>query len=137
MSRLVVLDNEAVQALASPAHPKHRRVLSHVQVLTSRKRRGDTVSLAVPTTIRVEAGWDRTAPAWAFLNRMRIADVPLDAVQANLAAGIRLRDQVSVADAHAGAVVQASPVTGITILTSDPDDMRRVAGDKYVVIVTI
>jgi hypothetical protein len=28
MSRIVVLDNEAVQALQNPAHPKHRRVVS-------------------------------------------------------------------------------------------------------------
>jgi hypothetical protein len=25
----------------------------------------------VPTAVRVEAGWNRTAPAWAFLSRLR------------------------------------------------------------------
>lgn len=137
MSHLVVLDNEAVQALASPGHPKHRAVVSLIQVVASRKRRARQVSLAVPTAIRVETGWDRTAPEWAFLNRMRVLDVPLDAEQANLAASIRGRTGVSVPDAHIGAAVQASSATEITIVTSDPHDMRRVAGDKSVTIVTI
>jgi len=76
MSRIVVLDNEAVQALQNPAHPKHRRVVSLAQVVASRKRRAATVEVAVPTAVRVEAGWDRTSPEWVFPNRLRIADVP-------------------------------------------------------------
>jgi len=137
MSHLVVLDNEAVQALASPTHPKHRKVLAHVQVVTSRKRRAMQVSLVVPTTVRVEAGWDRSAPACVFLNRMRIADVPLDTAQADFAASIRNHAQVSVADAHLGAVFQESPANMITVVTSDPADMRKVAGDKNVTVATI
>lgn len=137
MSRLVVLDNEAVQALADPAHPKHRRVVSHVQIVASRRRRATAIALAVPTAIRVEAGWDRSSPAWAFPNRLRIADVPLDAVHANTAAAIRNRTGVSVADAHLGSVIQAAPADQITVVTSDPVDMRLVTGDKDVTVVAI
>ena len=135
--RLVVLDSEAVQALQNPAHPKHRRVLSHVQLVAGRKRRAEVVELAVPTSVRVEAGWDRTSPAWAFPNRLLIADVPLDRALADQAAGIGLRHRVSVADAHLGAIVKLADAAGITVLTSDPRDMRRIAEDADVTIVTV
>lgn len=137
MSRLVVLDNEAVQALRTPTHPKHNRVLSHVQVVASRKKRAIPVSLAVPTAVRVEAGWDRTSATWAFLNRLRIADIPLDAVHANSAAAIRNGTRVSVADAHIGAACEDSLNADITVITSDPNDIRQVAGNRPVTVVAI
>lgn len=137
MSHLVLLDNEAIQALADPAHPKHPHVVSHVQVVASRKRRAMPISVAVATAVRVEAGWNRNAPAWAFLNRLRITDMPLDAPYANAAASIRDSARVSVADAHIGAVIQATSVDRITVITSDPADMRRVAMDTDVTVVTI
>lgn len=137
MSRLVVLDNEAVQALGDPAHPKHRSVVSQAQVVASRKRRAIAIALVVPTAVRVEAGWDRNSPAWAFPNRLRIADAPLDAVHANSAAAIRNRTGVSVADAHLAAVIQAAPPGEITVVTSDPGDMRLVAGDRDVTVVAV
>lgn len=137
MSRLVVLDNEAVQALADPAHRKHRRIISHVQVVASRKLRAAAIGLAVPTAVRVEAGWDRSSPARAFLNRLRITDVPLDAAHANAAAAIRNRTGVSVADAHLGAAIWSAPTAQVTVVTSDPDDIRRVAEGKNITIVGI
>ena len=137
MSRLVILDNEAVQALRTPSHPKHNQVLSHVQVVVSRKKRAIPVSLAVPTAVRAEAGWDRTSAAWAFPNHLRIADIPLDAVHANTAAVIRNDTGVSIADAHIGAAVEGSPNIDITVITSDPYDIRKVAGDCTITVVTI
>jgi predicted nucleic acid-binding protein len=137
MTRLVVLDNEAVQALASPRHPKHQRVLGYAEVVERRKRRAAATSLLTPTAVRVEAGWDRSSPQWAFLNRLRIVDVLLDAVCANKAAEIRERTQVSVADAHIGATVQSAPDADITVVTSDPEDIRRVAGGRLVTVVAI
>jgi hypothetical protein len=138
MTHLVVLDCEAVQALRDPGHPKHRQVVSHAQVVASRKRRAAAIQLAVPTAVRVEAGWDRTSPAWAFPNRLRIADSPLDTASANTAAGIRDRTGVSVADSHVGSVViQSAPHGQITVVTSDPGDMRLVAGDKNITVVAI
>jgi predicted nucleic acid-binding protein len=137
MTRLVVLDNEAVQALADPTHRKHRQVVSHVQVVASRKRRAAAIEVVVPTSVRVETGWDRTSPAWAFPNHLRIADIPLDTAYANTAAAIHSRTGVSVADAHLGAVIQSAPAGQITVVTSDPGDMRLVAGDKNITVAAI
>lgn len=137
MTRLVVLDNEAVQALQDPAHRKHRHVVSYAQVVASRKRRAVALDLVVPTAVRVEAGWDRTSPAWAFSNRLRIADIPLASAEASIAAVIRSRTGVSVADAHIGAVIQSARADQITVVTSDPGDMRLVAGDKNIPVATI
>ena len=137
MSQLVLLDNEAVQALGDPAHPKHARVVSHTQVVANRKRRTVPIELAVPTAVRVEAGWNRTAASWAFANRLRIADVPLDTATSNVGAVIRNETMVSIPDAHLGAVIQSSLADRITVVTSDPDDMRLVAGIADVTIVII
>jgi len=136
MSRLVLLDNEAVQALRDTSHPKHRKVVSYVQVIADRKRRAQAINAAVPTAVRVEAGWDRTSSAWAFPNQLRIADMPLDALHASTAATVKIRYGVSVADAHLGAAIQLSAAE-ITVITSDPRDMRQVAGDANVTIVSI
>jgi hypothetical protein len=137
MTHLVVLDCEAVQALRDPGHPKHRRVVSHAQVVASRKRRAVAIQMVVPTAVRVEAGWDRTSPAWVFTNRLRIADSPLDTASANAAADIRDRTGVSVADSHMGTVIQSAPHSRITVVTSDPGDMRLVAGNKNITVVGI
>jgi len=137
MTHLVVLDCEAVQALRDPGHSKHRRVVSHAQVVASRKRRAVAIQIVVPTAVRVEAGWDRTSRAWVFPNLLRIADSPLDTASANTAAGIRDRTSVSVADSHIGAVIQSAPYSQITVVTSDPGDMRRVAGDKNITVAAI
>jgi hypothetical protein len=137
VSQLVLLDNEAVQALGDPAHPKHARVVSHTQVVANRKRRTVPIELAVPTSVRVEAGWDRTTASWAFANRLRITDVPLDTATSNVGAIIRNETRVSVPDAHLGAVIQSRLADRITVVTSDPDDMRLVAGSADVTIVII
>jgi hypothetical protein len=137
MTHLVVLDCEAIQALRDPGHSKHRRVVSQAQVVANRKRRAVAIQMVVPTAVRVEAGWDRTSPAWVLPNRLRIADNPLDTTNANTAAFIRDRTGVSVADSHIGAVIQSAPHSQITVVTSDPGDMRLVAGDKNVIVVAI
>jgi hypothetical protein len=137
VNRLVLLDNEAVQALRDPAHRKHRRALSEVEFAFKRAVRTLRVGVAVPAAVRVEAGWDRTAAAWAFVNRFPIADIPLDAGHANVAAGIAKRTGVSVADAHLGAAIQAAEADHVMVLTSDPDDMRRVAEGKRVDVVAL
>jgi predicted nucleic acid-binding protein len=137
MTRLVILDNEAIRALQDPAHPKHRYVVSQTQVVVSRKRRAAQIDMVVPTAVRVEAGWDRTSTAWVFPNRLRIADIPLDTASANTAAAIRNQTGVSVADAHLGAVIRSAPADQITVVTSDPGDMRRVAGDRKITVAAI
>src|ERR1700761_4020337 len=116
MTHLVVLDCEAVQELGFPGHPRLRRVVSQAQVVANCKRGAVAIQVVVPTAVRVEAGWDRASPAWVVPNRLRIADSLLDTVSANTAAGIR--DQIPV-------------------VTSDPGDTRRVAGDKNIIVAAI
>ncbi|HET7013563.1 MAG TPA: hypothetical protein VFI65_06615 [Streptosporangiaceae bacterium] len=137
MSRLVILDVAAVRALGDPAHPKHRRVVSHLQIVASRKRRAEAVQVVVPTTVRVEAGWDRASAAWAFPNRLRITDVPLDQSLGNVAAAIRRISAVSAARAHVGAVIHSTSAAEISIVTSDPEDIRSIAAYRSITIVAI
>jgi hypothetical protein len=137
MIRLVLLDNEAVQAVRDLSHRKHRQVVSLAQVVSTRKRSGAAIDVEIPAAVRVEAGWDRTSPTWAFPSRLRIADIPLGAIHSSLADAIRDRTGVSVADAHLGAVVRSSRAEQITVVTSDPGDMRRVAGDRIITVAVI
>ena len=130
--RAVVLNNEAVQALRDTHHPKHRHVLAHLSGIVSRRQRGREVSAMVPTSVRVEAGWDRTQPQAAAINRFRVGDHALGTVSANVAAAIADELDVSVADAHAGAAIRSLPHDEVVVLTSDPDDIMRVAGGRPV-----
>jgi hypothetical protein len=125
--KLVLLDNEAVTALLDPAHPKHRRVVAHLQAVVGRRRKAVAERVLVATAVRVEAGWDRTQPGAAAINRLRIDDAALDSAMANVAAGIVQQTSVSVADAHTGSVARSVSGADVVVLTSDPDDMRRVA----------
>ncbi len=54
-----------------------------------------------------------------------------------MAAAIHDGAQVPVADAHVGATVQSTRDADITVITSDPADIRRVAGDRPVTVVAI
>ena len=131
-----MLDNEAVQALADPQHSKHRRLLAHLESAVLRRARGST-TVVVPCAVRVEAGWDRSAPTRSAIKRFRVTDVPLDSTVSNAAAAIVVRERVSVADAHVGAAVTTAGWTGAVILTSDPDDMRRVCSPTRVTAVRL
>jgi predicted nucleic acid-binding protein len=137
VNRLVLLDNEAVQALRDPRHRKHHHVIGLILDGAKLRARSRAVRIAVPAAVRVEAGWDRTSAAWSSVNRFRIADVPLDTGHADAAAGIAKRTGVSVADAHLGAAIQAAETDSVLILTSDPGDMHRVAEGRRVDVVTL
>ncbi|MEX2620532.1 MAG: hypothetical protein WD250_09960, partial [Egibacteraceae bacterium] len=84
--RAVVLDNTAVQALRDDGHRTHRQVLAHLTAVTQRRRRGADVTAVVPTVVRVAAGWDRSTPAAAAINRFRVVDGVLDGAAADVAA---------------------------------------------------
>jgi hypothetical protein len=137
MTRVVLLDNEAVQALRDPAHRKHQRALDEVAFAFRRAVRALRVRVAVPAAVRVEAGWDRTAAAWAFINRFPITDIPLDAGHADVAAGIANRTGVSVADAHLGAAIRAAEADHVTVLTSGPVGMRKAAEGRHIKVVAL
>lgn len=126
-SRTVVLDNEAVHVLLDGRHRKHRRLLAAVELIAARNlRRSGTVDLLVPTTVRVEAGWDRFAPDAAKANQLRAMDAPLDGPVANRSVQLRKALKISVADAHLGAVLDSTPGPH-SVLTSDVDDVTRIA----------
>lgn len=133
----VVLDDEAVAALQDVTHSKHGRMLAHLQGAVGRRRRGDMARVVVPCAVRVEAGWDRSSPGSAAINRFPVSDVALDAVHANAAAAIATRDKVSVADAHVGAVVTLARWSDVVVLSSDPKDMRRVCSPASIKAVLI
>lgn len=132
-----MLDNEAVQALESAGHAKHRAVLAHVVGAVQRRRKGSAVHVVVPTSVRVEAGWDRASPGSALLNRLRVVDLPLDPSTANVAAAIVSITGVSVADAHLGAAMRAIDDGDVVVLTSDPGDMVRVAAPRRITAVRV
>lgn len=135
--RAVVLDNEAVQALASPDHDKHRVVVAPLAGVVTRRRRGAGMVAVVPTAVRVEAGWDRSDPRAAPINRFRVLDVALDTDLANRAARIVTGTGVSIADAHLGAVAQTSTGSDVVVLTSDPRDVVRASEPRNVTVVRI
>lgn len=125
----VVLDNEAAQALLRVEHPKHRTVLAVVVELTTRAMRGaPRVPVIVPTAVRVEAGWDRSAPAAATANRLaRSIDRPLDSNAADRASQLRALMPVSVVDACVAEAFESAPQPA-AVVTSDEKDMKALRG---------
>lgn len=86
----------------------------------------------------MEAGWDRTAPVAAAVNRLRIRDVPLISCAADVAASVHVRTGTGVADAHIGATVQDLPTgADVVVLSSDPDDMLLVSAPRRITAVAI
>jgi len=63
---------------------------------------------------------------------MRVVDDPLAGVSANVAAAIVDELAVSIADAHVGAAIRSLLHGEVVVLTSDPDDITRLAGDTPV-----
>jgi predicted nucleic acid-binding protein len=127
-ARTVVLDNEAIQAIADVTHGKHRRLLASIEVVASRNlRKAGSVRLVVPTAVRVEAGRDRRSSGpTVTLNRLRTDDAPLDTPAADRAAALRNALDLSVADSHVGAVIQEAQGP-VAVVTSDGGDVRRIA----------
>jgi hypothetical protein len=135
--RSIVLDNEAVQALTDARSPKHRAVVAHLAGVAARRRRGRVVEAVVPTAVRVEAGWDRTTPTAAAINRFPIRDHLLDPPSADVAARIQRATSTGVADAHLGATVRCLSPAEVVVLTSDPADIAAVCSPSPVTIVNV
>jgi hypothetical protein len=122
----LVLDNEAVAALADVRHPKHRAALGFLEGAQRRRGRSQ-FRVLVPVAVRVEAGWDRHDRASATINRVSGArDHPLTGDGANVAHRLRQATGVSVVDATVGEAAAAAPKP-VVILTSDRSDMTALA----------
>jgi urease beta subunit len=70
--------------LSSLNHPKHERVIAHVQVVAQRKFKAARLDIVEPTAVRFEAGGERRARSAASINQLRIADAVLDTASADL-----------------------------------------------------
>src|ERR1700744_4642315 len=125
-------DSEAMQAAANPKAPARAR-RGTFAVERGGRPVGPGSRCRLPPGSR---GWDRTAPAWPFVNPFPIDDIPRRS-QFNAAAGVAKRTGVSVADAHLGAAIQATEGDQVPVLTSDPGDMRKVAEGRQVTIVAL
>ncbi len=133
-ARTAVLDNEAIQALSDVCHRKHRRALAALEVVAARNLgKAGSVRLVVPTAVRVEAGWDRRRRDAGLINRFPAEDAGLDSGSADRAAGIRIALDVSVADAHIGAVIEDAR-RPVAVLTSDAAGLRRIAAHLGVAV---
>jgi hypothetical protein len=136
MSRVVVFDSEMVHALGTVRSKKHRQAVA--LTLADNELRGRKTTLVVPSTVRVEAGWDRIAPRWAAINRLGVRDHHLDLHSTDVAARLRAEHGVSPADAHIGAVVDVqSPDDDVVVVTSDPDDIAKVTQQSGARVVRI
>lgn len=134
---IVVLDNEAIQALGSQTHPKHRRLLALIERYQHRLEQGSRVSLIVPTSVRVEAAINRQEPKASFVNRIANQDHSLDSKCADRAADLRNKFRfLSVADAHVAAIVTLSDAH-VTIVTSDVKDFQKCLPPNDVQIIRI
>lgn len=125
-ARHLVLDNEAAQALLSPArrHPARAAVIEAVAAANGRR--------LVPTAVRAEAGWRRRDARAADANRL----IPDDHVLARDTADrlVELRRAVTSASIIDAAVAVAAEDLGsgdtvVEILTSDLPDLRALTGD--------
>ncbi len=137
----VVLDNEAVGALADEHHPKHGAALAILEVTNQRRSRGERVGVVVPVAVRIEAGWDRSSPSAARLNHLsRAKDIGLDAAGANRCALLRaLVPGASVVDTTVAAAAEAAPHPPVTVVTSDAGDLNRLVAhlDRAVIVTTL
>ena len=108
-SRLLVLDNEAVQAVRDPGHRRHRHAVALLEASVGGGRRRGGLCRWSPPPYASRPG-DRSAPHAAAVDRLQTIDVPLDAAHADRAAVLRGVLGASVTDAHLGATV-AGPGT--------------------------
>lgn len=123
----VVLDNEAVQALADPAHHKHRSMIARlraVAVLHDRRTRAEVVT---PTAVRVEAGAARSDPSASALGRFQVTDLALDSRRAERCIELSQAAGGSVVDATVAQAAEEHAEAGrlVTVLTADLTDLDR------------
>lgn len=132
--RRVVLDATAADVLRSTAPRDERRAAVMTTIFSAD---GGAV---VPTSVRVETGWDRRSPEWAGANRLVREDDVLDRATADLSAAARSAAGAprtsrraagpSVADRHVATAAlrqaERSDIQVVEVLTGDYDDIRAV-----------
>lgn len=129
LGRRLVLDATAVDALRSQRQTDLLRAAVLLAIAAA------DAGVTVPTSVRVEAAWDRRSSGWTGADRFAREDHLLDPTVADLAAGTHdpapaTTRRPSVADRH-GAVAahrqSARPgVSVVEVLTADVTDIRAV-----------
>jgi hypothetical protein len=128
--RRLVLDATAAGALRSTERQDRHRAAVVLAIAAA------DAGTTVPTSVRVEVGWDRRSPAWSGADRLVPDDDALDAAAADLAASTldpapaRSGRAPSVADRHVAVAAHRNAsrgdVTVLDVLTSDAGDIRTV-----------
>ena len=133
----MVLDNEALQALADVGAAKHRAMVALLKaaVVDSRRSR-QRPRLLTSTVVRLEAGLSRRSPQNTGLGLFRVQDVALDGERVERALTLPSAREVTPADA-AVAEVAASLAGKVTVLTSDPVDLRRLLAGTEVLVLQV
>lgn len=123
---VAILDNEPLQALADPAHPKHRELMRLLEAVAQRRRRAEAPSVIVSTVVRLEAGIDRQAPSSALLGKLRVRDEALSSSRTDRAVALRRAAGGAPADAATVQLAEESaPAARVTVYTADLTDMPR------------
>jgi hypothetical protein len=128
--RRLVLDATAAGALRSTRRQDRHRAAVILAIAAA------DAGTTVPTSVRVEVGWDRRSPAWSGADRLVPHDDVLDTAAADLAASTldpapaRSGRAPSVADRHVAVAAHRQgsrgDVTVVDVLSSDAGDVRAV-----------
>jgi hypothetical protein len=90
----IILDSEAVNVLSDVDHRKHRALLPYLEGAAQRRACNPSHRVLVPVAVRIEAGWDRTYPKAAIVNRVSGArHIALSGEAANRAEQLRARNR--------------------------------------------
>jgi hypothetical protein len=128
---VAVLDNEAAQAVADAANPKHWRMAELLSDVWQRRARHESCDVVfVSTAARVLAGGSRQDPGAAELGRLNVRDVSLDAARADTCAALVWAGRGTAVDATVAQVALEQRDSGATvsIYTADVADLRRLVG---------
>lgn len=122
----MVLDNEAVQALANLRHLKHRVMLEKLAAVKYESARGASVRVVTPTAVRVEALVSRQSAGTASLGRFHVQDIALDAARADRCVALAHAASATAVDATVAEAAESEARTRrVSVCTSDVEDLAR------------
>ena len=125
----LVLDNEALKALADRHHAKHRVMLEKIAAAQYESRRGAGVRVVTPTAVRIEALVSRQAPENATLGRFNVQDITLDSTRADRCVALAAAATATAVDATVAEAAESEARTRlVSIYACDLADLTRLVG---------
>ncbi len=121
----LVLDNEALQALADPRHSKHRVMLEKIAAVKYESGRGASVRVVTPTAVRVEARVSRRTAGTASLGRFNVQDIALDSTRTDRCVTLAAASATAVDATVAEAAESEARTRHVSVYTSDVGDLTR------------